>query len=151
MLVSLLYSAASCWICAEFCFTFTAFCSIFANCCYSFAYFCYMFAAFCCMLLHFCGILLNFVTKVAVEFYWKNWILLERLNILHILTFVLKCKVPFIVTNVEFCSDNFKSTEFLFKSFVNNEENNTNSVGPVWILPPDEGQKKKSKKKKKRN
>ena len=48
-------------------------------------------------------------------------------------------------------TDHFKSTEFLFKSFANdNVENNTPSVGPVWILPPDEGQKKRSKKKKKR-
>ena len=60
-------------------------------------------------------------------------------------------KNPTCEKNMELSPDNFKSTEFFFKSFVNNEENNTNAVAPVWILPPDEGPKKKSKKKKKRN
>ena len=50
---------------------------------------------------------------------------------------------------LEFSPD--KSTELFLRSLVtDNEENNQKSVGPIWILPPDEGQKKKSKKKKKR-
>jgi hypothetical protein len=51
--------------------------------------------------------------------------------------------------NHEFSPD--KSAEFFLRSLINDtEEPHDNSVGPIWILPPDDGQKKKSNKKKKK-